>query len=648
MTPFSKFSSIQGRLGIIFLAFLVLLMISVVVTYISLETQKQDAREINLAGRQRMLLQQMSSLALGYEQDRSDWYDSALREAIASFEQTLTVMQKGGKIIDYTGDELILLPPESQQFRTALDSLNREWVVYLENVRLLLIRDQTSPIDVDVKAIETQSTSVIEHADRVVQALEVISKEKIARLRYFHTAFLGVGLLLLSAGWWVIRKSIVQPLVLLDQSADRIGSGDLEAPIILQGPKEAQVLARTMESMRMQILASRQEMMKWTSTLENRVQQRTRELEALAAVSREINSHLSIDEVLNSVAIKAQELSGSQVASLCLLDNQGKILNLHGATGIPNAFLSSQSPADEPAIGDVLVEAHAHLCGLQTCQGFCQIISPQFRTSHLVAPLRSGDKVIGALCVGSSEPDAFRPEISVVLTQLAGVTTVALENSRLYQQAEHVATLEERHRIASEMHDGLLQTLSFLGIMVQWAKDHIAQGDHLKTISTLMQIERAEEQAETEIRRAIASLQYDFPLIYTLQEQLAVLVEELSRNPPAIYFETKVILPLALPTQESEQAMRVVREALLNAQRYSKADAIYLLLADGPGEIVLTVEDKGVGFDPAAEPEDRRAHFGIKIMQARAARLGGSLKIQSAPGAGTLIQLRWTTSSIKH
>ena len=647
MVQFPKFSSIQSRLGVIFLAFLFLLVISVVVTYFGLETQKQDAREINLAGRQRMLLQQMSSLALGYEQDRSDWYDSALREAIASFEQTLTVMQKGGRIIDYTGDEIILPPPTNQRLLSALDSLSAEWIIYRGNVQLLLVHDEMSTSDAVVKRIENQSATVIEWADQIVQALEGVSNEKIIYLRYIQVSFLVSGLLLLSAGWWVTRRSIVLPLVLLDQSAERIGAGDLDAPIRLQGPEEAKVLGRTMESMRIQVLASRQDLLQWASTLENRVQQRTRELEALADVSREINSHLSIGEVLNSVTIKAQELSGSEVASLCLLDKHGKVLSLHAASGADNAIRQSQSPADGTAVGNVLNQARAYPCGLQNCLGFCQIIASEYRTSHLAAPLRSEDKLIGVLCVGSSKPDAFRPEISVVLTQLAGVATVALENSRLYLQAEQAATLEERQRIASEMHDGLLQTLSFLGMMVQWAKEQNAEGDHAKTLSTLMQIERAEEQAETEIRRAIASLQYDFPINYTLQEQLTVLAQELSEHQPPVIFETKVVLPLVVPSQESEQALRVVREALLNAQRYSQAAAVSLTLSGSPQEIVLTVEDKGVGFDPAADPDDSRAHFGIKIMRARATRLGGILNIQSKPGAGTIIQLRWMTSSTR-
>ena len=138
MTHFPKFTSIQSRLGIIFLAFLSLLVISVLVTFMGLETQRQDARVINLAGRQRMLLQQMTSLAFGYEQERTDRYTTALQVSVDSFDQTLSAMRNGGKIIDYTGNELMLAPPQDPNLKLELESLDREWAAYRKDVNRLL------------------------------------------------------------------------------------------------------------------------------------------------------------------------------------------------------------------------------------------------------------------------------------------------------------------------------------------------------------------------------------------------------------------------------------------------------------------------------------------------------------------------------
>ena len=334
----------------------------------------------------------------------------------------------------------------------------------------------------------------------------------------------------------------------------------------------------------------------------------------------------------------AGEFYLEDAASLCLLNPDGKILSLHAAAAPETAIQDNQSPANHLVLGQVLQQNCTHLCSQP---GFCQIVAPAFRASHLAAPLYAREQVIGALCVGSSTPNRFSPEMAIVLAQLCDAAAVALENSRLYQQAEYVATLEERQRIAAEMHDGLLQTMNFMRLMAQMLKEQLAAGEAEKVPVTLRQIERAEEQAEREIRQAIDSLQDDYPLNDTLQERLGVLAAELSLNQPPVTFENRVVRPLVLSRQESEQVLRVAREAALNAQRYSQASQIAILLEKHADEVVLAVADQGVGFAPEQTPKDGRAHFGLKIMRARSARLGGHLSIQSAPGVGTQVELRW-------
>ncbi len=89
-----------------------------------------------------------------------------------------------------------------------------------------------------------------------------------------------------------------------------------------------------------------------------------------------------------------------------------------------------------------------------------------YRTSHIAAPLKIEQQVIGALCVGSKSQNEFSEEATNALTKLANVAAVALQNARLYNQAERLATSEERQRIAAEMHDGLAQTLSYTKLIV--------------------------------------------------------------------------------------------------------------------------------------------------------------------------------------
>lgn len=649
---FLHVSSIQTRLGITFLVFLILLVVSVVVTFIGIEIQTHDARIINLAGRQRMLLQQMTSLALGFsrEHERLDWYVDTLNDAMATFEETLSVMQEGGQIIDYTGDKLNLSRPASQDLSMELGGLRSVWGDYRRKIDELLSSTDASQNDAIVHAIEEQSSSIIEKADQVVRRYENITQRKLSSLRAYQLAFLCVGLVVLGVGWWITRKSVVSPLGELAAAARGIGEGHLEASIRVSGPDEVKTLGLTLDQMRLQVLSSQQSLLQWAQTLEDRVHQRTRELEALATVNGEITSHLAISDVLSSVAKKVRELSRADVVSLCLLDQEGKVLNLHAVDGLDDSVRQMSSSTEHPMVGRVLHKSCVHPCELQSCEGACQIIDKKFRASHLAVSVKSRDQVIGALCIGSQKANAFRPEIKTLLSQLAEVTAVALENSRLYLQAENLATMEERQRIASEMHDGSLQTLSFIKIMARWAKDQIIQGDSEKALSSLEQIERAEDQAEQEIRRAIASLEDDFPLNYTLQEQLTTMANEMSKGNIPVECQSEAMYPIVLDSHESEQALRIVREAITNAQKHSRSDRILVILCfdESIHQISLRVKDFGIGFDILESAKDGRVHFGMKIMQARAARLGGEVYIQSAVSTGTELIFSWRPSSLSY
>lgn len=642
-------SSIQIRLGISFLFFLLILVVSVIVTFHGIEVQNQDARTINLAGRQRMLLQQMSSLAFGFtlEVEQGSRYHNALLEIVSEFDRTLNVMRNGGEIRDYTGTSLTLPRAVNPDLIASLEAVAGDWKIYQGKIQELLSSTDAQKHAAISHEIEDLTPAIIGKADQVVQRYEDLARQKLWRLRVYQLSFLIAGLVIVGLGWWITRRAVVQPLGRLENAARGIGAGQLETAIHVDGSDEVKILGETLDQMRVQILASQLSLNEWAQKLEDRVAQRTRELEALASVSREITSHLAIGDVLNSVAQKARELSGAEIASLCLLDENGRVLNLHAINGPHQSVKQMHSSVEHPMIGRVLNPSCMHPCELQACEGACQIIERKYLASHIAVSLRSKKQVIGALCIGSQKANAFHPEIKTLLGQLAGVTAVALENSRLYQQAETFATLEERQRMTSEMHDGSLQTLSFLRLMTRWAKEQILNGELEKATNSILQIERAEDQVEQEIRQAIASLQEDFPVNFTFQEQLAVLIDELTRSGAAVKFYSETLQPILLDAHESEQALRIVREAVTNAKKHSGSEEISVILTfdENNRQIYLKIKDLGVGFDPQEPKQDGRAHFGLKIMQARAARLGGQVEIHSAVNTGTEVVFCWSPLS---
>lgn len=662
-----KLSTIQGRLGILFLAFFLLVAISVGATFWGTESQRQDARVINLAGRQRMLVQQMARLALEVEKEGRATYRQDLQTAATTFEQTLTALREGGAAPDSPGQIVFVSPTRDERLLAQLDQVDRLWNDFSQHLQVVLLAEPGgAQFHSAVNSLQQASAELAGQADAVVRSYEAAARQKMARLRWVQAGFFAGALVLLGLGAWWTRRSVLAPLQNLGIAARRIGEGDLQTPVQVKGSGEVEILANTFETARQQLLESRSELLALTDTLEARVTLRTHELEALYQVSKDISSRLDIQHVLGSVVERTRLLLGAEVAYLCLLDEDSKALNLQAASGPPEAVMRSTTSPSAPLVGQVLASECALPCGIDGCWGTCSMVIPTYQTSHLAAPLRTADRLLGALCVGSSQPQAFSKEAEGLLTRLASSAAVALENARLYTQAERLATLEERQRLAAEMHDGLAQTLNYIRLMAELVRLQIEAGQLDRAQDNLGRIQAASNQSESEVRQSIASLQETFPLYYTLQEQLASLAAQLSSDEGTITWETTVNVPLVLSNNETEQVLRVAREALLNACQHAQANNITLRLGQLTGHLRLTVEDDGTGFDldrlsavnisangganhqgdggddgRTDSRGDNRRHFGVKIMRARAARIGGELEISSVPGQGTRLTLTW-------
>lgn len=633
--------SLRAQLGAVFLGFLLLVSGSVAATFLGIRAEADDALVINLAGRQRMLVQQITKEALLIE--KGEPRVAALEEAIHDFDITAEALIHGGRV-PFLPDRAVDLPAtRDPAILPALQQVLRDWSTLRESLSVIMAEAPgSSAFDAALRSVEAAAPGLVGQTDEAVRLFEAASAQKVARLQFIQAAFFASALALLGAGAITTQRLVVGPLLELARVADRIGHGDLSTPVRVHGSQETRALSQSLESMRAQLLASQEALRAWAGVLEARVAQRTRELVALYEVSREISSHLDIHTVLRSVTDKARQLLNGDIAALCLLDPTGLALTLQSVSGPDGGISTTRVAAQMPPAEEVLARDHALTCGVEGCPGACTILAPDFQVSHIAAPLRVGERVIGALCVGSRTPGVFPEESARLLTKLANSVAIALENARLYAQAERVAMLEERQRIAADMHDGLAQTLSGLNLTAEQAAELVAGGRNGEAIGVLGRLREVTGQASLDVRRAIASLQDGPPLGRAFHARLVEMVEELGVNGgPAIDLAPPVELPADLPPDESEQLLRVIREALLNACHHASAMHISIRWEARNGRAAVTVEDDGQGFDPRAPLPDGGSHFGLSIMRARAARLGGQLAIDSAPGQGTRVTLTW-------
>ena len=629
--------TLRNRLGLLFFSFLLLVTISVGATAWMIHDQGQDARVINLAGRQRMLVQQITAealhLDLGGDPGR---HQRTLRDAEAAFDRTLRALMAGGDAPYLPGQTVRLEAARSDDIRARLDDLHHDWTVFQTHLLILKTAAPDSPeFESAVASILTLSPQLAQQADDIVRLYETESQHGLARLRWIQFAFFLCSVGLLVFGVVIMRRAFIVPLQTLKNAAGRIGRGDLSSPVPVAGPPELRDLASSVDTMRAQLKVM-------TEGLEVKVGQRTRELTALYDVIREISSHLEIARVLDSVTGKARDLLESDVAFLCLLDGSGESLMLKAYNGPENSVCSTCALVKFSVAEQVLGHHQAMICDV----GGCQTIAAPYRASHLAAPLRVGDRVIGALCVGSTQTATYSHEQVRLLTELANSTAIALENARLYEQAEWAATLEERQRIAADMHDGLAQTLGYIRLKTDRLADLFRQDAVEQAGNELSLISEAIDRAGREIRQSIASLRPAPQPDRALQIQLAECLAAFRESTGEISADLVIAEPSAimLDGETATQIMRVVQEALHNARRHACATQITLCLDRQDSCYRLAVRDNGCGFELAHI--NGKAHFGLGIMQARASRIGGDVVIRSAPGQGTDVILTWPTGHL--
>ncbi len=247
------FHSLQGRLTFLFAAFTLLVLISVGATVWGLETQRQDALVINLAGRQRMLTQQMARLAEEWHASRAEEDLAALREAESTFGLTLAALRQGGEVPYLPGQVVSLTPTRDPELLEEINALDAHWDKFYPLLEAFI----AAPSRETLRRVREESNDLVQHADEMVRAYQSASEAKMARLRIIQIGFFAGALILLGLGAWLTRQSALKPLGELARAANRLGENDLETAIQPEGPEEMRKLAQAFEAMRVRLRASR-------------------------------------------------------------------------------------------------------------------------------------------------------------------------------------------------------------------------------------------------------------------------------------------------------------------------------------------------------------------------------------------------------
>ena len=366
-------------------------------------------------------------------------------------------------------------------------------------------------------------------------------------------------------------------------------------------------------------------------------------LAALSAAMRAVTLGSSLDRVLHQLAASARELVGARYAAIGVPEPEGDEFARFVTVGMSDELVASLGPLPrthgllDAMLRDPSPYRTADITQDRRFRGWWPAAHPQMR-SFLGVPIVSAGDIIGAIYLTDKrDGPAFTAGDEAAVVLLASHAAIAIDQARLFEDSRELALVQERGRLARELHDAMSQSLFSLQLSADTAL-RLLDDDPAGAALQLATVRDLAARLSGELRSAVdglrpADLALD-GLAATLRNQLG-----LAGRAHDIPVEVDVADLPELDPDVEHQVLRIAQEAVSNALRHARASRVTVTAGTGPdGGLQLTVADDGRGFDPEARAL-RARRLGLTSMHERAASLGGSLAVRSAPGRGTTVEL---------
>jgi signal transduction histidine kinase len=350
-----------------------------------------------------------------------------------------------------------------------------------------------------------------------------------------------------------------------------------------------------------------------------------------------VSSQLSARDVLQMIVRSARSLAGARYAALGVPDDAG---------GFAEFLVDGLTAREQAAIGP-LPRQHG-LLGVMLREGKLLRLAdiradPRFwgwpaahpeLTDVLGVPIRQREQVLGFIFAAcKTDPGGFTEQDERLVSLFAAHAAIALTNARLYERGRELSVLQERSRLARELHDAVSQKLFSVRAKARAAAVLVGR-DPARAVEEIESVAELAGQAHAELRAVIDGLAPPDLAAGGLAGSVRGYAVLAGRTHGADVIVQAGDIPALDPRQETA-VYRVAQEAIGNSLRHSGSRQITVSLYRRRSSVVLEVSDRGAGFDPRATP----AGLGLASMRERAASVGGRLSITAAPGAGSRVRL---------
>ncbi len=375
------------------------------------------------------------------------------------------------------------------------------------------------------------------------------------------------------------------------------------------------------------------------------LEQRNHELQALLAVGRAASSSLELGELLDAAMDVTMAIVPAEAAEVWLREERDELVlvrhrgvaedafrertTLRFGEGLPGLTAESEETI---VVRDVATEARFVRESVKEL-GF---------GTYCGIPLRHRGEIVGVLGIASFDPLTLdHPGDLRLLEGIGERLATAIANARLHEQVLDGAVLEERMRIARELHDGLAQVLGYINTQTLAVQRLLATDRIDEARNELAAMEEAARAVYGDVREAIVGLRIALP-----QQGLVPALERYLRDyqgmaGAALRLETAGdVRSIELAISMEIQLIRIVQEALSNVRKHANADHAVVMLTTEDGFLTIEVADDGDGFDPDGSSQSGWPRFGLQTMRERAQAIGGSFSLESTVGSGTRVQVR--------
>jgi len=385
-----------------------------------------------------------------------------------------------------------------------------------------------------------------------------------------------------------------------------------------------------------------------------RIEQKKYYLGVLYDVSRTINKSNNLEELLQEFLETLTSVVKAKAATVRLLDKE-KQMRLVASIGLSDEIIAKEDTLPLPdclcgqAINDTnqMINTNVKKCGFIVGSKFFE---DEENIEMLAIPLQYRDKTLGIynLFVHREEQDFLEGEHEL-LVSIGQHLGMAIEQAGVEQDVRTLSIIEERTRMAHELHDSLAQTLATLRIKVRLFDDSMHQVvkiDDNEIWNELNDLEEIIDTAYSELRSLITHFRapIDGKGIVRTIERMSERFEQ-ETDVEVFFYHNWELKDLDRDTEI--EIIRIVQEALANVKKHAQADNVrILMISTEDGHCSVLVEDDGIGIDESKFKRENFSenHIGLSVMRERAARINGEIQYEDDNGEGTLIQLNFDVS----